>query len=158
VSEEPEGRLAPVSPAALTGWAVAGLIGGWLLHPLAERISGVAPLVTWVQPLVLGLIAAILGGTAWITHRQLHVRRERVEAYRAVNRLVLARACSLVGALLAGGYAGYAVSWLGMGDNPLAGDRLVRSLVAGAAGIAIVVTARLLEHACRVHDEDDPSA
>ena len=24
---------------ALTGWAVVGLVGGWLLHPLAERVS-----------------------------------------------------------------------------------------------------------------------
>ena len=30
-----------------------------------------------------------------------------------MNRLVLARACALVGALVAAGYVGYAVSWLG---------------------------------------------
>ena len=35
------------------------------------------------------------------------------EPHRAVNRLVLGRAGALVGALVAGGYAGYAVSWIG---------------------------------------------
>lgn len=147
--------LRPVSAAAITIWGVVGLIGGWVLHPLTVSWRGVAPVVTWVQPLVLILIAAILGGTAWITWRQLHVQRERIEAHRAVNRLVLARACTLVGALLAGGYLGYAVSWLGYADDPLAQERLVRSAVAGVAGIVIVIAARLLEHACRVHDEED---
>jgi len=147
--------LRPVSTAAITLWGVVGLIGGWVLHPLVERWRGVAPVVTWVQPLVLVLIAAILGGTAWITWRQLHVRRERLEAHRAVNRLVLARACTLVGALLAGGYVGYAVSWLGYSGDPLAGERLLRSVLAGVAGIMIVVAARLLEHACRVHEDED---
>jgi len=147
--------LRPVSAGAITLWAVVGLVVGWVLHPLIEHWRGVAPVVTWVQPLVLYLIAAILGGTAWITWRQLHVRRERLEPHHAVNRLVLARACTLVGALLGGGYLGYAVSWLGYSDDPAAQDRLVRSVVAGVAGIMIVVAARLLEHACRVHEEED---
>ena len=148
-------RLRPISAGAITAWAVIGLIGGWILHPLLDRWRGVAPVVTWVQPLVLVLIAAILGGTAWITWRQLHVHRQRLEPHRAVNRLVLARACTLVGALLAGGYLGYAVSWLGYDDDPLAHQRLVRSVLAAVAGILIVVASRFLEHACRVHVDDD---
>lgn len=150
--------LEPVSPAALTGWGAFGLLGGWLLHRVAEQVTGVAPLVTWTQPLLLAFIAAILGGTAWITHRQLQGRNARIEAYRAVNRLVLARACQLVGALLAGGYLGYALSWLGLGEDPLADERMVRSVVAAVAGVAILVTARLLEHACQVRDPDGDSA
>ena len=71
-----------------------------------------------------------------------------------MNRLVLARASALVGALLAGGYAGYAVSWLGV-DAALADQRIWRSLVAAAAGVGIVVTAVLLERACRVRSDGD---
>jgi hypothetical protein len=148
-------RLRPISAGAITAWAVVGLVGGWALHPLLDRWRGVAPVVTWVQPLVLFLIAAIVGGTAWITWRQLHVQRERLEPHRAVNRLVLARACTLVGSLLAGGYLGYAVSWLGYDGDPIAHERMVRSVVAGVAGIMIVVASRHLEHACRVHEDED---
>jgi hypothetical protein len=115
----------------------------------------VAPVVTWAQPLILLLIAAILGGTAWITWRQLHVHQERLEPHRAVNRLVLGRACTLVGALLAGGYLGYAVSWLGYAGDPLAHQRVVRSALAAVAGGLVVLGARLLEHACRVREDDD---
>lgn len=148
-------RLRPVSAAALTVWSVVGLIGGWVLHPVLERWHGVAPVVTWPQPLILFLIAAILGGTAWITWRQVHVHQGRLEPHRAVNRLVLARACALVGALFAGGYLGYAVSWLGYADDPLAHQRVVRSVLAALAGGLVVLGARLLEHACRVRKDED---
>lgn len=149
-AEEPSGgRLQPTSPGAVTAWAVVGLVGGWLLRPLAERIQGTAPIVTWLQPLALLFVAAILGATAWITWRTVHVRREYLEPHRAVNRLVLARACALVGALAAGGYAGYALSWLGV-DTDLATQRVWRSAVGAVGGVAIIMTALLLERACRV--------
>ncbi|MDN4163291.1 DUF3180 domain-containing protein [Nocardioides abyssi] len=150
--EEPGGSLRPTSPAALTGWAVVGLVGGWLLHPLADR-WGTPPLVTWAQPLALVLVVAILGSTAWVTHRQVHVRRERLEPQQAVNRLVLARACAYVGALAAGGYLGYAVSWIGV-PAELAEQRAWRSAAAALAGAGVAATALLLERACRVRSDD----
>ena len=54
----------------------------------------------------------------------MHVHHERLEPHQAVNRLVLARACALVGALVAGGYVGYALSWVGV-DAELAGQRVL---------------------------------
>ena len=155
--DEPSGgRLRPTSAGVITAWAVAGLIGGWLVHPLAQRWRGTAPVITWAQPLALFLVAAILGATAYLTWRTVHVQHRRLEPQQAVNRLVLARACALVGALVAGGYVGYAVSWTGS-DAELASQRAVRSAVAGLAGVAITVTAVLLERACRVRsDADEP--
>ena len=47
---------------------------------------------------------------------------------------MLARACALVGALVAGGYLGYALSWVGVSAE-LADQRVVRSLVAALAGV-----------------------
>jgi hypothetical protein len=152
---EPNGSLRPTSPVLLAAWAVVGLAGGWLVHPLAERVSGTAPIVSWLQPLALLLVAAILGGTAHATWRSLQVRRELLLPHQAVNRLVLARACAFVGALAAGGYLGYALSWLGV-DAELADQRLARSIVAAVASVLVVVTALLLERACRVRDDDEP--
>jgi hypothetical protein len=148
------GRLRPTSAGALTTWAVVGLVGGWLLHPLAERWRDNAPIVTWAQPLALALVAAILGATAYFTWRTVHVHHQRLEPQRAVNRLVLARACALAGALVAGGYIGYAVSWIGVGPD-LAGPQAWRSAAAGLAGVAVVITALLLERACRVRSEPE---
>lgn len=152
--DEQLGSLRPTRFATLAVWGAVGLAGGWFLHPVAERVNGTAPVVSWAQPLALLLVAAILGGTAHATWRSVHVRRERLEPHRAVNRLVLARACALAGALVGAGYLGYALSWLGSGSE-LADERIVRSAVAAVGGLATVVTALLLERACRVRNGPD---
>ncbi len=149
-----EGRLQPTSPGVLTIWGVVGLVGGWLLHAYADRRMDSAPIVTWAQPLALFLVAAILAATAHATWRSVHVRRERLAPHQAVNRLVLARACAYVGVLVAGGYLGYALSWVGASAE-LAEQRAVRSLVAGVGGACVTVGALLLERACRVRKADD---
>ncbi|HJQ05287.1 MAG TPA: DUF3180 domain-containing protein [Nocardioides sp.] len=153
-SDEPHGSLRPTSPLALLGWAVVGGAGGYAVHGLCDRFSVVPPLVPWVQAAALFLIAAILGWTAWVTHRALQVRRDRWSVENAVNRLVLARASALVCALVGAGYVGYALSWI---DDPadLAGQRLVHSLVAAGGAFLAVVAALFLERACRVPDPPD---
>ena len=110
--------------------------------------------MTWVQVLALALVAVILAAVAWSTYRTLQARRQRIAAHQAVNRLVLAKACALAGAAVAGGYLGYALSWVG-NEAELAEERLVRSVIAGLAGVAIVAASLLLERACRVRPEDD---
>ncbi len=150
------GSLRPTSTAVLVGWAGVGLVAGWLLHPIAERLQGTAPVVTWTQVLALFLIAAVLAAVAVRTWREVHVRHERLEPQRAVNRLVLARACAIVGALVAGGYLGYAISWIGV-DAELAAQRAWRSVTAGVGGVATALAALALERACRVRSEPDGS-
>jgi hypothetical protein len=155
-SRGPEGSLRPTSPKVLTIWGLVGLVGGWLFHLYADREMTAPPLVTWGQPLALFLIAAILAATARATWRTVHDRRGRLAPHQAVNRLVLARACAYVGVLVAGGYLGYALSWVGLSAE-LAEQRAVRSLIAGLGGACVVVTALLLERACRVRKDEDES-
>jgi len=146
-------RLQPVAAAALTGWAVVGLVLGWLVRRVGDAISGSPPVISWLHPVVVALLAAIVVGTAWITWRQLQVHRERIDPHRAVNRMVLGRACALVGALLGGGYLGYAVSWLGLHGDALAHGVIVRSVLAAVGGAVLCAGGVWLERACRVHDD-----
>ena len=153
--EEPEpsqGALRPTSPSVIVGWALVGLVLGWAVHPVSDRLGKVPPLVTWGQPLALLLLAAILGYVAWATWRTVHVRRERLLPNQAVNRLVLARASALVSALVGGGYLGYGLSWIRAdSDN----GRMWPSLGAAVAGLLGVVAALLLERACRIRNTDN---
>lgn len=135
-------------------WLILGLVGGWLLRPLIERLGGTAPVVTWLQVLVLFFVAGVVAITATVTWRALQVRAEWIEPHRAVNRLLMAKACAVTGALVAGGYAGYALSWLGLEDQ-LAGQRMARSLLAGLAGLLTTIGALVLERACRARFDDD---
>lgn len=150
----PAGHLQPTTGAALAVCAVVGLAGGWVLHPLMVRLNGTAPVVTWLQALALVFVAVLVAFVAWHTWRTIHVHDLPLEPHRAVNRLVLARACALVGALVAGGYVGYGVSWLGDASE-LADERVLRSAVAAVGGVAIAISSLLLERACRVRSGDD---
>jgi len=147
------GRLRPTSPAALTAAIVVGLVAGWLARPVTIAWLGSAPVVTWVQPVLLGLLALVVGVTARHTHTALQVRHEPMEAHRAVNRLAFGRASAYVGALVGAGYAGYALSWLGL-NAELAGQRMLWSGLAALAGVGVVACGLLLERACRVPGDD----
>ena len=76
-----------------------------------------------------------MGFLAWHTWQTVQVRGERLEAQQAVNRLVLARACALAGTLVAAGYIGYAVSWLG--DASALADTWILRAVVAAPGAAV---------------------
>ena len=52
---------------------IVGLVAGWALHPITDRL-GNPPVVSWLQPIALCFVAAVLLATAWVTHRALHVR------------------------------------------------------------------------------------
>lgn len=151
--EERESRLRPTGATTLTVAACVGVVGGWLLHPVGRAVWGTPPFVTWGQVVGLLALAVALGATAWATWRTLHVRRERMLAQLAVNRLALARAAAVVGALVAGGYAGYAISWLGVGPQT-AGERLWLSVAASVGGVLVMSAALALERACRVRGDD----
>ncbi|MDT9594704.1 DUF3180 domain-containing protein [Nocardioides zeae] len=141
--------MRPLGPGVLTGWLVVGLVGGWLVRRALGALDVAVPAVSWTQVLVLAFVAAVLAGTAYATRRSVERTRAELSADHAVNRLVLARASALVGALLLGGYAGHAVSWMGAASQ-VADERMLRALVAALAGAAVLVAALLLERACRV--------
>lgn len=153
---EPPGHVGSTRAGTVTGFALVGLVLGWLLRPVGMRVSGAAPTVGWLPVLTLLFVALILGSVAWLTYRSLHRRGEWIEPHKAVNRLVLAKSCALAGAIVGGGYLGYALSWLGIEGPELAQQRMLRSLVGGLAGALIVATSLLLERACRVDDDSGP--
>lgn len=152
--QQPRGTLRPTSARALTACLVAGLVLGWGVHPLWTQVVGHDPALSWLPGLALVLVAAIMGFLAWHTWQTVQVRRERLEVHQAVNRLVLARASALGGAVVAAGYVGYAVSWLG--DESAFADRvIVRALVAAVGAAGVMLASLVLERACRT-DGDTP--
>lgn len=152
--EQQGGRLAPMSSKVLVACALGGLVVGWMARHAASAGGSVVPAVGWMQGIVLFFCAAVLLVLTRATRNAVGTPRQRPEAHQLVNRLVLARACALVGALVAGGYAGYALSWLGVPSEML-GERLSRSLFASIGGVTLAVSAVMLERACRVPADRD---
>jgi cytochrome bd-type quinol oxidase subunit 2 len=150
----PTGHIRTTGPGSLTVLAVVGLVLGWVLRPLSIAVNGTAPTVGWLPVLALGLVAAIIAAVAASTYRALQVRHEHLEPHRAVNRLVLAKSCALAGALVAGGYFGYALSWVGITEGDLAKQRILQGVLAGLASVLTVAGSLVLERACRVRRHD----
>ncbi len=150
----PGGHVHPTRIGVLVGWALVGLVLGWSLRPLGIRLNGTAPTVGWLPVLALAFVALVMGSVAWSTHRSVQRRRERLEPHHAVNRLVLGKSGALAGAVVAGGYFGYALAWVGLTEAELAQQRLQHALLGGVAGVALVVGSLLLERACRVSEDD----
>jgi len=149
--EEQQGTLGPTGPGLLGAVFLLALVVGRLVRPVSEELDLFAPRVTWLTVLALYLGAAVLGYVAWSTYVTLQRRGERLDTHQAVNRLVLAKASAIVGGLVAGGYLGYAVSWLGA-DSEFGGERLLHSIVAAVAGVLIVAGSLVLEGGCRVRN------
>jgi Protein of unknown function (DUF3180) len=151
--DPPPGHILPTGPGPLVVAGVIGLVLGWSIRPLALRFDYPEPNVSFTAIGALFFVAAIIGATAYATRRTVRRNRLDLAHHQAVNRLVLGKACALVGALILGGYLGYAVAQLGVA-NPASDTRLWRALLAALGALAATVAALLLEHACRVPDDD----
>ncbi len=142
-------------PRALAVAAMFGGLAGWLFVITLDALDIVPPTVPWTAPIGLVLIAALVGLLAYSTRQRIQVRRERVEPQRAVAFLVLGKASALAGALVAGGYLGFAVNFVSRLDAIGPRERVVRSAVAMVAGIGLCGVGLLLERACKVPGADD---
>jgi hypothetical protein len=158
--ETPPGSVRPTSARLLLGAVAAGAALGWFGGALLERSTAAVPTVPWTSVLVLVFAAAVLGSLAWNTWRTVHRQRRWIEPHRAVSYLLLAKASSLVGALVAGGYVAFGARFLDDLTAPLPQERVVRAGLVALAAVLVVATALLLERACRVpkrpeEDEDE---
>lgn len=154
-SQTPEvssSHLTPLGAGPIVTAIVVGFVFGWMLRGAADGWAIARP-VSWVQGAGLWFLAIMLGGLAVVTDRSVRRRDVTLDTQRMVNRLVLARAGALSGALLAGGYAGYALTWLDSHPD-LVAERVGLGLLAAAGGLAVLLTGKWLERACRVPKDD----
>ena len=163
MAEHPGGGSVELTPRrSLLVAAVFGALAGWLVVVTANAFDLIPPRIPWSAPIGLVVFAALVGALAWTTHQRIQVRRERMEPQRAVAFLVLGKASALAGALVAGGYLGFALNFLTRLDASTPRDRVIRSAVAVVAGLALMIGGLLLERACKVpgsdDDDDEPGA
>ena len=139
----------------VAGWIAIGLVVGLLVRPISERLEGSPPRVGFGAATTLFVVAVIVGALAWSTWQSLHKKRQRMTSDHAAKMLALSRSCVIVGALFAGAYGGYALTFVGDLDTPLGHERAVNGGIAALAGLLLLVAALLLERACRLPEDDD---
>ena len=149
-----QGTVRPTQLRSLVALFFVGGLLGYSFARISIAIDGVAPQVQWTSVLVLLGVAAMVLVLANSTYRTLHRDRRRMDAHRAVRFLLLAKASALVGAIVSGGYLGFALEFVDQLDVQLPQERVIRSVVAAVAAIVLAVGGLLLERACRVPKDD----
>lgn len=119
--------------------------------------DGVPIRVAWSGPVTLLAAAAVLVCIAYVLHQRLQVQRLRIPDRQAVAWLALGKAAAVVGALMAGGYFGFAVRFVADVATDAPRERVIRSGVAIIGGIALMLAALRIEKACLVPRDDDKS-
>ncbi len=159
LSGEPSGGSIKITPPrALAVAALFGGLAGWLIVVTANALGSLPPQVPWTAPVGLILITVLVAVLAYTTHQRIQVRRERVEPQRAVAFLVFGKASALAGAIVAGGYLGFALMFVARFEAEAPRDRVIRSAIAVVAGIALSIAGLRLERACKVPGPDDDDA
>lgn len=134
---------------------MVGALAGWLVVVAANALGLLPPQVPWTAPGAVAIIAALVGVLAYSTWQRIQVRRERMDAQRAVAYLVLGKASALAGAMVAGGYLLFALLFVSRWEADAPRDRVIRAGIAAVAGVAMMIAGLRLERACRVPKRGD---
>jgi hypothetical protein len=154
--------VTPTRPRSLLLTALVAGVLGWLLADAAYSDLPRLPVLAGAS---LVLLAVTELGMAKVVRDRLHHRRRAdgrplgrpLHPMQVARAVVLAKASSPTGALLAGGYGGVLTWVLPRREESaaLADDALAAGLAA-AASLLLVAAALLLERSCRApgHDEE----
>ncbi len=149
-------RMRRTSLLWVLGVLAGGLVLGLLTPPIIVRMDGTVPRVSWIAGLLLLAAAAAVGVLAYSTWQSLHKKKTRMTSQYAVTMLSVAKSGTVVGALIAGFYTGFALAYLDDLDTVLGKERAIHSGVAAVASLLLLIASLLLERACIVpHDEDE---
>lgn len=77
-----------------------------------------------------------------------------IDPIQVARFAAFAKASSLVGAVIAGGYSGF-LAWVAQRDTPTSHTDTRSAALGLSFGVLLVVAALVLEHVCRVKDDDD---
>lgn len=136
-----------------------GLVPAVLIAAVVVGTGLLVPAVPWTLPAALVIVAAGVLVAALSFRRRLQGApgARPFDPLHAARMVVLAKACSHGGALLAGAYAGLAVGLLLRSTSDL---RRLDALVSGLAALsalALLAVGLLLERICRLPPpEDEP--
>ena len=137
---------------------VLALLGGgvgFLLDHLLTASGRVTFTPSFLLPVLLLLIAAASLGVAWPVRRSVRSGL-RIDPYRALRAATLARASSLLGAIMAGFGAGLLVFLLSRPIVPPVGSTVAMLALIGSA-IVLVIAALVAEQFCTLPKDPDDS-
>jgi uncharacterized membrane protein YbhN (UPF0104 family) len=149
--------MTPTRPGVLLGFAAAFAVLGYLL--VSQSYGSLA--VPAYAPVTLVLLVVVELGMARVIRSRIlgrgGPRARPVHPLQVARAVVLAKASSVTGAVLLGGYAGILAWALARREELAVAERAVPVAAASVlASAALVIAALVLERACRRPDDDLP--
>lgn len=146
-----------MKPTRIAVLVLLAVVTGGVAYLFSRRYYADLPSPARYWPITLLIIALAELYTAYTTAARLAGRGGRPIHPIAVARFAaLAKASSPVGAIMAGGYAGFLIHVSRL-DGPQAGTDTVTAALGTGFGLVLVVCALVLERVCRVKTPpDDP--
>jgi hypothetical protein len=152
--------MTPTRPPTLLVAGIAGLVVGFTLGGLSDRLGSGLPSVSWVS---IGLLLFLAGLTVVATRRaRAWVSGERPQqpgdALTMGRFVALAKAGSIFGAVMVGGYLGLAAVGLDRVSTDYGRDHVLWALGGAVGAISVLVAALLLERALQLPSDTDGGA
>lgn len=129
--------------------------GGFLLDHLLTANGRATFTPSLLLPVLLLLIAAAAIGVAWPVRASVRTGI-RIDPFRALRAATLARASSLLGALMAGFGAGLLLFLLSRPIDPPVGSTVAMLALIGSA-VVLVIAALVAEQFCTLPKDPDDS-
>ena len=139
--------------AAIAGLTVWALVGAWTASSGLPFVPWSAAVIIWVAAVAIGIAALVL---------RPRLRRAEgakpMSPFAAARTAALALAASRTGALLVGGYLGYAAVVLENLETDYRRRALAVAAVSALGSAVLVASGLLLERFCRIPPPRDDSA
>ena len=143
-----------VKPTRISVLVLMALLAGGAAYLLTRHYYADVPSPARYWPVTLLIVGLGELYTAYTTAARLAGRSRPIHPIAVARLAALAKASSPVGALMAGGYAGFLVHVSRL-DGPQAGTDTVTAALGAGFGIVLVVCALVLERVCRVKTPPD---
>jgi hypothetical protein len=145
--------MRPTSPSILV---LAAVVAGAISYALTRSSYDSNPRPTAAALFGLAMLAIAECYVAVMTRARLARRSgtRPIDPLAVARFVALAKASSIVGALAAGGYAGFLV-WVGRINSPAANTDTTISSIGVALSLSLTAAALFLEYVCRVPKDDD---
>lgn len=142
------------SAGALTLWALAGVAAGFGLDHLLTITGRATFTPSGFLPVLLLLLAAAVLALAWPVRRSLRGGK-RIDPFRAVRAVTLARASSVLGAILTGFGVGLMTFLASRPVSPPVGSTVAMIALAVSA-LVLIAAGVIAEQFCTLpKDRDD---
>lgn len=142
-------------PTSLIGLGIAGLVIGFLAELATSSMGAAVFIPPLTLPITLLAVAVIVVAFAVPIRRAVRGRSvRRIDPFQATRIVVLAKACSLSGALLVGAGIGLGAYLLTRDVLP-AGNAILLTALATAGAVILLVAGLLAELFCTLPPGDD---